>query len=79
MNGCQDNSTRTIYMLISEGNYNKVLKILESELDPFPDSTAIHSLIDEMDKKQKLRQKERQQKQKTQERKQKWNSELPGM
>ena len=40
-----DNFSRTVYTLIGDENYNDALKILESELHTFPESTAIHSLI----------------------------------
>ena len=40
-----ENYTRNIYTLIDEENYTEVLRILENELNSFPDSTAIHSIM----------------------------------
>ena len=40
-----ENASRTIYTLIGDENYNEVIKILSNELQSYPDSTAIHSLL----------------------------------
>ncbi|KAH0795453.1 TPR Domain containing protein [Histomonas meleagridis] len=40
-----ENYTRNIYTLIDDENYTEVLRILENELNSFPDSTAIHSIM----------------------------------
>ena len=40
-----DNYSRTIYTLIGDENYNDALKILSNELNSYPESTAIHSLM----------------------------------
>lgn len=40
-----ENFTRTIYTLIGDESYAEAIRILETEVTSFPDSTAIHSLL----------------------------------